>query len=168
MSNFYWEQFPGDFAKDSIPHLISLDDNLVNVYVAQFKLTPTAVLGGWWVLFGQSTPIPYLLDVEVSSDTNIEITWGRMNSGDPGMTARNVWQLGRGGGSAAQNTFEADIHAAISIFATWGGAFISANQPYSLLRKGWFASALNTGFFVSTAAVAANVHCQMTFVEMLG
>lgn len=165
--SIYHEQLPGVVGKYDIPHLLSLDDNLLNVYVASLKLTPTAVLPANWVLWENNGPIPYIFDVEVSSDTNIEILWGQTGIGDPNFTAVATSQFGRGGGPAATLKWEAQVAAAVAFGRQWGGAFISANVPYKVLGKGWFVPSLNTGFMLRTAAVAANVYCQVQWVEFV-
>lgn len=165
MATLFPEQFPGIEGKWDIPHLMRLDSNLINCYVANFKLSPTALLPGNWVLWENNGPAPFIYEVFISSDTAIEFMYGRTGGGNPGFAAQGIAQLGFGGGPGTQQTFEAEVKAAVAFSAQFGGGFTGANVRTPILNKAWIMPASNSGFYLKTAAVAANVYVEFHYVE---
>lgn len=158
------DQFPGIESKWDIPHIMRNDSNILNAWIFTAKLSPTAVTPANWVLLNPDSVVCFIWDIDVSSDTAIEVSWGN-NGADPNFTSVNAAHNGVQGGPTLASKTEAQVAASVAFSNQLGGAFIPAGGLTHLLNKTWLSANQSSALYVHTSAVAANVYVTYYFAE---
>jgi len=157
------ETIPGIARKFGVPEIITQSSNLMSGFVATLKLSPTAVLPANWVIGGTSGISALVWDMDFSTDTAIEVKWGRAAAA--AATGQSTQNLIGPAGSGAQSGFGAQVVGGLAITTLLGGAFCAANMLTPLLGKTWFSTHSGDVLLFQTAAVAANCYLQIYFTE---
>lgn len=149
-----------------IPRIISAEQAIQGGYGGSFKLAPTAVTPGVWMLQAGASLNCYVWDIFISSDTATSWTLFK-GTGLANLTNRAAFNMNINNPNNPQATFSADVVAAPASVNTLDQGFIAANTRYSLLNKGWILAQGTTYIlFVVTGLVAANVSMTWNWTEI--
>lgn len=158
-------QFPGLESKWDIPHIVRNDSNLGVGFVGSFKLAPTALLPGNWVLyFNNSGVYGYVWDIDLVSDTPIEYQLFYNGIGDPNFTQQTPTTLSQGFGTPGVK-FEAQVAAPAGHSSFLTGGFIPANTLTHVFNKSWLRFQNIGGINLTTSLVACNMYCTFYWCE---
>jgi hypothetical protein len=149
-----------------IPRIISAEQLIQGGYSGSFKLAPTALLPGVWMLQAHASLNCYVWDIHFSTDTAISWTLFK-GSGLADLTNRNPINLNINNANNPQATWSADVVAAPANVGTIMQGFAAANSYFSILNKGWLLAQGTTYILMLvTGLVAANCTCTMHWTEI--